>query len=205
MPRSSMAIRERLKAKLAEEWGFAPSPNDLLAKIVAKAAAQIPVYECPSGTGRHRAAGPRQYGHGGGHRAWPARPGDPRRGQQDTAAVRGGVPRDGGSGAEGPLAADDLSGGSFTITNLGTYDVDAFTPVINLPEAAILGVGRIQPKWVYRPESPATPVLRQMWTLKPGVRPPPGGRRAGREVLAVHQGAGRGAISVVGRLAPCAL
>ena len=36
------------------------------------------------------------------------------------------------------------------------YDVDAFTPVINLPEAAILGVGRIAPKWVYRAESPAS-------------------------------------------------
>jgi len=41
---------------------------------------------------------------------------------------------------------DHISGGTFTITNLGTYDVDGFTPVINLPEAAILGVGRIAAK-----------------------------------------------------------
>ena len=66
---------------------------------------------------------------------------------------------------KGRSLPDDLSGGTFTITNLGMYDVDVFTPVINLPEAAILGVGRIQPKWVYKPESPAAPVLRQMWTL----------------------------------------
>ena len=46
----------------------------------------------------------------------------------------------------GRALPDDLSGGTFTITNLGMYDVDAFTPVINLPEAAILGVGRIAPK-----------------------------------------------------------
>jgi pyruvate dehydrogenase E2 component (dihydrolipoamide acetyltransferase) len=39
---------------------------------------------------------------------------------------------------------DDLSGGTFTLTNLGYYDIDAFTPVINLPEVAILGVGRIR-------------------------------------------------------------
>jgi pyruvate dehydrogenase E2 component (dihydrolipoamide acetyltransferase) len=45
------------------------------------------------------------------------------------------------------------------------YDIDAFTPVINLPEAAILGVGRITPKWVFKPESPNAPVLRQMLTL----------------------------------------
>jgi pyruvate dehydrogenase E2 component (dihydrolipoamide acetyltransferase) len=41
---------------------------------------------------------------------------------------------------------DDLVGGTFTITNLGMYDVDGFTPIINLPEAAILGFGRIAPR-----------------------------------------------------------
>jgi pyruvate dehydrogenase E2 component (dihydrolipoamide acetyltransferase) len=45
---------------------------------------------------------------------------------------------------------DDLTGGTFTITNLGMYDVMAFTPVINLPEAAILGVGCITPQPVAR-------------------------------------------------------
>jgi pyruvate dehydrogenase E2 component (dihydrolipoamide acetyltransferase) len=38
---------------------------------------------------------------------------------------------------------DDLAGGTFTITNLGMYEIDAFTPIINPPECAILGVGRI--------------------------------------------------------------
>jgi pyruvate dehydrogenase E2 component (dihydrolipoamide acetyltransferase) len=38
---------------------------------------------------------------------------------------------------------DDLSGGTFTITNLGMFGIDAFTPIINPPESAILGVGRI--------------------------------------------------------------
>ncbi len=41
------------------------------------------------------------------------------------------------------LNPDDLQGGTFTITNLGMYGVDAFTPIINLPQCAILGVGRI--------------------------------------------------------------
>jgi pyruvate dehydrogenase E2 component (dihydrolipoamide acetyltransferase) len=39
-----------------------------------------------------------------------------------------------------------LRGGTFTITNLGTYGIAAFTPVINLPECAILGVGQIRPE-----------------------------------------------------------
>jgi len=57
---------------------------------------------------------------------------------------------------------DDLSGGTFTITSLGTFEIDAFTPIINLPEAAILGVGRIRPKPVVRE---GEIVVRQMWTL----------------------------------------
>ena len=42
------------------------------------------------------------------------------------------------------LKADDLQGGVFTITNLGAYGIDAFTPIINLPETAILGIGCIR-------------------------------------------------------------
>ncbi len=48
----------------------------------------------------------------------------------------------------GRISPDDLVGGTFTITNLGNFGVDAFTPVINLPELAILGLGRIQEKIV---------------------------------------------------------
>ncbi|MGD8595611.1 MAG: 2-oxo acid dehydrogenase subunit E2, partial [Anaerolineae bacterium] len=62
----------------------------------------------------------------------------------------------------GKSLPDDLTGGSFTITNLGMYDVDAFTPIINLPEAAILGAGRIQAKAVVLE---GEIVARQMWTL----------------------------------------
>jgi pyruvate dehydrogenase E2 component (dihydrolipoamide acetyltransferase) len=46
----------------------------------------------------------------------------------------------------GQAAAEELQGGTFTITNLGMYEIDAFTPIVNLPECAILGVGRIVPK-----------------------------------------------------------
>lgn len=47
---------------------------------------------------------------------------------------------------EGSSPPDELTGGTFTITNLGMYDIDAFTPIINPPESAILGVGRIVAK-----------------------------------------------------------
>ena len=44
---------------------------------------------------------------------------------------------------EGALSPDDLTNGTFTLTNLGAWDVDFFTPIVNNPESAILGVGRI--------------------------------------------------------------
>ncbi|MGG0753934.1 2-oxo acid dehydrogenase subunit E2 [Brevibacillus laterosporus] len=49
---------------------------------------------------------------------------------------------------ESRLMPDQMQGGSFTISNLGMYDIDAFTPIINQPEIAILGVGRITEKAV---------------------------------------------------------
>lgn len=41
------------------------------------------------------------------------------------------------------LLPDDLAGGTFTVTNMGAVGVEAFTPIINPPQAGILGVGRI--------------------------------------------------------------
>jgi pyruvate dehydrogenase E2 component (dihydrolipoamide acetyltransferase) len=51
---------------------------------------------------------------------------------------------------DGKCAPDELTGSTFTLTNLGMLGIDAFTPIINLPECAILGVGRIkmQPAWI---------------------------------------------------------
>ena len=51
---------------------------------------------------------------------------------------------------EGQLRPDDLRGGTFTITNLGMHGVDAFTPIINPPQSAVLGIGRIAMRPVVR-------------------------------------------------------
>jgi pyruvate dehydrogenase E2 component (dihydrolipoamide acetyltransferase) len=48
----------------------------------------------------------------------------------------------------GKSLPDDLAGGTFTLTNLGMYEIDGFTPIINQPQAGILGIGRITPKAV---------------------------------------------------------
>jgi len=50
----------------------------------------------------------------------------------------------------GAIAPDDLSGGSFTISNLGNLGIEWFTPLLNPPQVAILGVNAIQLKPVRR-------------------------------------------------------
>ena len=49
---------------------------------------------------------------------------------------------------EGMLSHDEVTGGTFTVTNLGACDIDAFTPIINPPQVGILGVGRVLEKAV---------------------------------------------------------
>jgi len=44
------------------------------------------------------------------------------------------------------LSEDEFTGGSFTISNLGIFDVDSFTAIINPPEVAILAIGKIKDK-----------------------------------------------------------
>lgn len=62
----------------------------------------------------------------------------------------------------GKLKLEDISGGTFTITNLGSYGVDAFTPILNTGETGILGIGRIVEKpAIYRGEM----TRRAMMTL----------------------------------------
>ena len=50
---------------------------------------------------------------------------------------------------EGKLSTEELSGGTFTLSNLGTMQIDSFDAIINAPEAAILAVGRVRtvPEW----------------------------------------------------------
>ena len=157
-----VAMRERIKAKVAEDWGFAPGYNDLLAKIVAVALRKYPYMNA------RLAADAIEY----------------------LAEINIGIAVDTDRGLLVPVIhaadqkslrqfglefrqlvdrarnrkslPDDLAGGTFTITNLGAFEIDAFTPVINLPEAAILGVGRIAPKVVPRD---GQVVIRTMCTL----------------------------------------
>ena len=66
---------------------------------------------------------------------------------------------------EGTISAEDLQGGTFTISNLGMYEIDVFTPIINLPQCAILGLGRVAPKQVVVDAESERLAIRQMMSL----------------------------------------
>jgi pyruvate dehydrogenase E2 component (dihydrolipoamide acetyltransferase) len=157
-----VAYREKLKAQVKDAWGFAPGYNDLLVQICARALADFPYMNARlNGEVIERLA-------------------EINIGVAVDAEKGLYVPviRDAGKkslktiGAEfrqrvdeirgGKILPDHLSGGTFTITNLGMYDIEGFTPVINFPEAAILGVGKIIPKPVVVENEL---VIRQMLTL----------------------------------------
>ena len=63
-----------------------------------------------------------------------------------------------GRARDGKLSLDELEGGTFSVTALGMFGVDMFTPVINPPNTAILGVGRLrtETKWEDGLASPMT-------------------------------------------------
>ncbi|MGH2346076.1 MAG: 2-oxo acid dehydrogenase subunit E2, partial [Chloroflexota bacterium] len=65
----------------------------------------------------------------------------------------------------GKSKSDQLGGSTFSITNLGMYEIDAFTPIINLPECAILGVGRIVARQVVIDEETEEVAVRKMLVL----------------------------------------
>lgn len=66
----------------------------------------------------------------------------------------------------GKLSPAHLTGGTFTLNNYGVFGVDGSTPIINHPEAAMLGVGRIMPKpWVHQGELAVRQVVQLSLTF----------------------------------------
>ena len=142
------ALREKLKVEKEAQWGFKPGYNDLLAKASAIALRRFPYMNARLNKNVIERLAQVNIGIAV----------DAERGlyvpvirdvdQKDLQAIGREFRQRVEEVRSGKISPENLSGGTFTITNLGMYDVDGFTPVINLPEAAILGVGRITPKAV---------------------------------------------------------
>ena len=89
---------------------------------------------------------------------------------------------------DGKITPPELSGGTFTVSNLGMYGIDRITPVINPPQAAILGVGAMNPQ-------PAVVdgevTVRDAHDAHARLRPPDPLRRRRRRVPEPHPRAAR--------------
>ncbi|MCE7949289.1 MAG: 2-oxo acid dehydrogenase subunit E2 [Chloroflexi bacterium CFX4] len=78
-------------------------------------------------------------------------------------AVQQEVDRLAGLAREGKLTLDQVSGGTFTISNMGMFGVDRFTAIINPPQVAILAVGRTVQQFM--PDAEGKPTLKPMLNL----------------------------------------
>ena len=139
-----VALRTRLKEALAKELGFDVGYNDLLALIVARCLVELPYMNARLDADGIRYLQDVNIGLAVDTERGlivPVIRNAQTMGLKELATkFREIVAR----AREGKAGPDDLTGGTFTITNLGMFGVDAFTPIINLPESAILGVGRIK-------------------------------------------------------------
>jgi pyruvate dehydrogenase E2 component (dihydrolipoamide acetyltransferase) len=139
-----VGMREQVRRRLAKELGFDIGYNDLLIKVVAQALTKFPYMNSrleedtiTTLTEIHVALAVDSER---GLLVPVIRDADKKTLVDVAQEVRTLVKR----ARAGSALPDDLSGSTFTITNLGMYEVDCFTPIINLPEVAILGVGRIR-------------------------------------------------------------
>jgi pyruvate dehydrogenase E2 component (dihydrolipoamide acetyltransferase) len=155
-------LRERLKAAHETEWGFAPGYNDLLAKASACALRRFPYMNARLNGDSIERLSKVNIGIAVDAEKGLYVPVIRDVDQKDLRTVGVELRQRVEEVRSSKISPEALSGGTFTITNLGVYDIDGFTPVINLPEAAILGVGRITPKPVVREDKI---VIRKILTL----------------------------------------
>ncbi|MHB0857947.1 MAG: 2-oxo acid dehydrogenase subunit E2 [Anaerolineae bacterium] len=154
-------MRTRLKNALEKELGFGVGYNDILAVIVARCLVEFPYMNVRLESGGIRQLNQVNVGLAVDSERGlmvPVIRGADKLGIKELAVrFRELVQR----ARSGKAQLEDLSGGTFTITNLGMFGVDMFSPIINLPECAILGVGRIRPE--VTPVDGKFEVRQKMW------------------------------------------
>lgn len=147
----------KLRLQLIEEWadeGVRPSYTDLAVKAVAKALARHPLLNARIGEGAIELLEEIHVGIAVALDEGLVVPVVRNADRLSLKAIAQETARLAASARSGRLQLDEMAGGSFSITSLGMYDVDFFTPIINPPNTAILGVGRIHDATAWEGERP---------------------------------------------------
>jgi pyruvate dehydrogenase E2 component (dihydrolipoamide acetyltransferase) len=160
-----VALRDEIKAGLADGEGPVPTYNDLLIRLTAVALTEHPALNASLD-------GETIVQHAAIHVGLAV---DTERGllvpvvrdadRKSVLQIAAESARLVAAARDGAIAPDDLRGGTFTLTNLGRYEIDAFTPIVNLPECAILGVGRIVARPVVVDEATEAIAVRKLMAL----------------------------------------
>lgn len=141
--------RTKLKEMVSQSWGYTPGYNEILIKIAAAALKKYPYMNAKLTEAGNLENPEVNIGLAVDTDRGLLVPVIKQADQKTIREIGADIRQLADKARNARILPDDLSGGTFTITNLGMYDVDGFTPVINLPEAAILGIGRIAAKPVY--------------------------------------------------------
>lgn len=158
-------IRDLFKAEMGPEDGPVPTFNDMIIRLVALALLEHPELNASltdAGIVQH------EHAHIGlavdlnqGLRVPVVRDADRKSVHQIADEMVGMI----STIRDGSISPERLKGSTFTVTSLGPLGIDAFTPLINLPEAAILGVGRIVSRAVVVNEETGELGARKMMAL----------------------------------------
>ena len=137
--------REQLKAKEIKV-----SYTDLLVKFVAKALTEFPLLNCSVADNKITYKHYVNMGVAVALDNGLVVPNIPNADKKSLTEISAEVKELAKLAREGKLPPEKLQGGTFTITNLGMYGIESFTPIINQPEVAILGVNTMEDKVVVR-------------------------------------------------------
>lgn len=138
-----VALRQKLVNQVTARWGFKPRYDDLFVLTVAKALGEFPYMNARLRGEMIEELASINIGVAvdtdKGLKVVVVRNADRKGLHEIGRELRRLIDR----ACRGESLPEELSGGTFTITNLGMFGVDAFTPIMNPPETAILGIGRI--------------------------------------------------------------
>ena len=140
------AFRDEVKAAFLAKTGAKLTFLPFFALAAAEALKAYPIINATRRRRQHRLPGPREHQHRRRHRARPADPGVRDAGDLNLAQIATEIADLAARTRDNKLKPDELAGGTFTLTNTGSRGALFDTPVVFLPQVAILGTGIVAKK-----------------------------------------------------------